>query len=386
MGKIKASLHKDGSPLRMGVLSAAAINWTAIFDPVQTHPGVVLAGVAARSLSKAEKQIADYQLTGAKAYGSYDALLADPSIDAVYIPLPNGLHAEWTLKALEAGKHVLLEKPFTSNADEARTIAAAAERSGKVLLEAFHWRFHPAAHRVKQLVESGEYGNVESVEATMYIPGSTLGAEDIRFDWALAGGASMDLTYVFSVTSHFASPTQAQATYTVQEAAARINAVDKRIDDAMKSVYTVEYPGRPTVTCKTHCDLGRPKLFGFMPKFWEATPQLHIELEKASIHFTNFVGPWLDHSIVISEKDASGVLTGTSAKEKCFKNGPRWGTRGERWWTTYRYQLEAFVERVNQANRNAEPTVPWVSLEESVAVMEVIDAVYLKAGLPRRGT
>jgi predicted dehydrogenase len=188
-GVSKFEVQKDSNPVRIGVLSAALINWAALFDPAKTHPGVVIVGVAARELSKAQAQIDQYRLGATcKAFGSYDELLADSNIDAVYISLPNGLHAMWTIKALEAGKHVLIEKPIASNANEARSIRNAAEKANKVALEAFHWRFHPAAHRVKELIESGEYGNVIGVKANMNVPTNGVGDENIRMMYNLGGG------------------------------------------------------------------------------------------------------------------------------------------------------------------------------------------------------
>lgn len=106
--------------MRFGVLGAASITFSSLFEPAGSHPGVVIRAVAARSLAKAEAQIAKYKLN-ATAYGSYDELLADPDIDAIYIPLPNGLHCEWAVKSMKAGKHVLIEKPIASNAEQARS-------------------------------------------------------------------------------------------------------------------------------------------------------------------------------------------------------------------------------------------------------------------------
>ena len=371
----------------MGVLSAAAINYAAIIDPIQTHSGVVLTAIAARELSKAQAQIDKYQIgQNCTAYGSYAELLADTNIDAVYVPLPNGLHCEWAIKAMEAGKHVLIEKPITSNAKEAQQIQEASVKTNKVVLEAFHWRFHPAAHSVKSIIESGKYGQPTSIYARMNAPAGVVGRNDIRLSYALGGGACMDLTYVFCVSTYFGSPDITKCRFTVTEATPRLNDTDTNIDEAMDSKFVVEQEGRPAVKCHTQCDMILSSLLGFVPRLWLLSPLVTIELEKAKIEFDNFAIPSYGHSIAITEKDDKGKLTGRKQTQKCYVDGPQWGTRGEDWWTTYRWQLESFVGMVRAKEGGIEYKGPWMALEESEKLMELIDAVYEKAGLPRRGT
>ncbi|KAK3723586.1 hypothetical protein LTR37_001838 [Vermiconidia calcicola] len=386
VAKIKSATPKSDNPLRFGVLGAAEINFVALFDPIFTHPGVTVNAIVARSLSKAQAQIDKYQLKNIKAYGSYVELLDDPDIDAVYIPLPNGLHCEWAIKAMEAGKHVLIEKPIASNAEQARRIREVSEKIGKVALEAFHWRFHPAAHQVKEIVDSGKHGNVISVYAQFYVSAGFLKDDDIRFQYDLGGGACLDLAYVFSGTTYFASDDIRASKFNVLAATPRLASVDKKVDAAMEAIFEVEQPGRPTIVCNVSADIARPKLFGLIPKLWEGTPSLSIELEKARIDFPAFVGPWLNHTITITEKKDDGSLSTTKHTEQCYSGGPQWGEgRGERWWTSYRYQLEAFAEMVRAQEAEKEYAGPTLSLDESVRVMELIDAVYQKADLPRRG-
>ena len=110
-----------------------------------------------------------------QVFADYDALIASPDIDAVYNPLPNGLHARWTDAALEAGKHVLCEKPLTANAAEAEQNAATAARTGRVLMEAFHWRYHPLAGRMVEIVRGGELGALRHVSTSSAPPPSVLG-------------------------------------------------------------------------------------------------------------------------------------------------------------------------------------------------------------------
>src|SRR5262249_11441575 len=109
----------------------------------------------------------------------------------IYSPLPNGLHAEWTIAALEAGKHVLCEKPFTANAKEAEDVAAVASRTGLVVMEAFHYRYHPLAQRMRDIVDSGELGATQRIETALCFPLPKF--SDIRYRYDLAGGATMDV-------------------------------------------------------------------------------------------------------------------------------------------------------------------------------------------------
>ena len=127
---------KTSSPVRFGILSAANINPIALLQPVQTHPDAVVVSIAARDINKARAQAAKYSIP--EAYGSYDELLETSDVDAIYIPLPNGLHAEWAIKSMKAGKHVLIEKPIASNADQVRQIQSCA----------------------KSIIDSGRYGNI----------------------------------------------------------------------------------------------------------------------------------------------------------------------------------------------------------------------------------
>ena len=172
----------------MGCLGAAKIAPGALIRPARVLPGVEVRAVAARDRHRAEAFAAKNRVP--VVYGSYDELLGDGDISAIYNPLPNGLHAEWTLRALAAGKHVLCEKPFTANAPEAERVAAAAAASGLVVMEAFHWRYHPLARRMVEIIQSGELGVLQRVEAAFCFPLPS--RHDIRWQLSLAGGAMMD--------------------------------------------------------------------------------------------------------------------------------------------------------------------------------------------------
>ena len=174
--------------MQIGVLGAARIAPPALIKPAKENSDVVVAAVAARDVSRAQAFAAKHGI--ARVHDSYEALLADPDIDAVYNPLPNGLHGKWTRAALAAGKHVLCEKPFTANADEAREIAEVAAQSDRVVMEAFHYRYHPVALRMAEIVASGELGRLQVVEANFAFPLPKF--DDIRYSYPLAGGALMD--------------------------------------------------------------------------------------------------------------------------------------------------------------------------------------------------
>jgi predicted dehydrogenase len=176
--------HVD--PLRIGVLGTARIATTALLGPAASVPEVTVAAVAARDLPRAEAYAEQHGIP--VAYGEYRALLADPDIDAVYNPLPNSLHGPWTLRAIAAGKHVLCEKPFASNAEEAEQVAEAAEASGLVVMEAMHYRYHPLIRRLREL--AGELGPVRHIQCWTSFAISDEG--DIRYDYDLGGGALMD--------------------------------------------------------------------------------------------------------------------------------------------------------------------------------------------------
>src|SRR5215470_13213106 len=177
------------APLRIGILGAARIAPMALIRPARQVPEVSVTAVAARDVDRARAFAKKHGL--ARVHSSYAELLSDPEIDAIYNPLPNGLHCEWTIKALEAGKHVLCEKPLASNADEAERMVAASTATGRVLVEAFHWRYHPLAGRMKEVVESGQLGAVRHIETDFNIP--LVFPNDIRYRYDLAGGATMDV-------------------------------------------------------------------------------------------------------------------------------------------------------------------------------------------------
>jgi D-xylose 1-dehydrogenase (NADP+, D-xylono-1,5-lactone-forming) len=188
------------APVRWGVLSTALINRKVLAGAALSSQVQVLA-VASRDLGRATSFAAEHGI--ARPYGSYEALLADPDVEAVYIPLPNSLHHPWTLAALRAGKHVLCEKPYSRKPDEVVEGFDLAEASGLVLSEAFMYRYHPQIRRAAELVRSGAIGELRLVNASFSWPTPLDG--DIRTDAGLDGGSLMDVgCYCVSAARLFA--------------------------------------------------------------------------------------------------------------------------------------------------------------------------------------
>ena len=154
-------------PLRIGILGAARIAPSAIIFPAHAT-GHQLVAVGARDKGRANEFAKQYMIE--KAYGSYQEVIDDPDIDVIYNPLPNNAHGPWNIRALAAGKHVLSEKPSASNAAEAKEVAAAVSKSGKVFMEGFHYYYHPVFQRLLAIVKSGEIGEVIKVESSLLIP------------------------------------------------------------------------------------------------------------------------------------------------------------------------------------------------------------------------
>ena len=172
--------------IRMGIIGAAGIARTALVEPAQHVDEVEIVGVAARDPARAKAFAEANKLE--KVYPTYGALLDDSSLDAVYVPLANSLHAPWTIVALKVGRHVLCEKPLASNAKQAQEMVATADQEKRVLVEAFHWRYHPVADRMIAL--SKQIGPLQRVEAHFNV---RIPTDNIRFQLELAGGSLMDL-------------------------------------------------------------------------------------------------------------------------------------------------------------------------------------------------
>ena len=225
-------------PLRFGVLGAANINAAAIIHPCQQSPTeAAIVALAARDPKRAQEHIEQHGLTGCQISPDYQSLVERDDIDAVYNPSPNGLHFEWTMAALRAGKHVLCEKPFASNAEEARQMVALAAERNLVLMEAFHWFYHPLRERIQAVMASGELGTVSEVNSNFMCSAdhpSFRNKQQIRYNSALAGGTNMDLgTYALDVLRTLMGRGNQKGAPKVLWAEAKRWEEDPEIDDGM---------------------------------------------------------------------------------------------------------------------------------------------------------
>jgi len=331
-------LTASAPPIRIGVLGAARIVPAALIYPARTVQGVVVATIAARDPARARRFAAAYGIP--LTHATYADVIADPNIDAVYIPLPNSLHHGWTLAALAAGKHVLCEKPLAANAAEAAQMVQAAEQAGLVLMEAFHYRYHPLAERMKAILTGGELGAVRHIESRVCLP--LLRRHDIRFRYDLAGGALMDAgCYAIHIARFLAG---AEPEVVSAQAYLRSAQVDRRVVAALR------FPGG--VTGRMECSLFARKLLDV---------QAIVAGERGVLRVVNPVLPHLLHWIWV--RTAEGI---------------RWErVLGQ---TTYAHQLEAFADAVQTG------VAPLTGPADALANMRVIDDVYAAAGLRLRGT
>lgn len=175
--------------LRIGLLAASRIAVPAVIEPVGSVDRVEVTALAARDPVRARQAATTWGIPA--AFDSYDDLLGSGAIDAVYIATPAALHRRWTLAALDAGLHVLCEKPLAANAEDAGTVAVAARRSDRVVMEAFHWRYHPFVDQIRAGIE--RIGPLRRVDAWFEIEEGRIAPGDIRWDLRLGGGSMMDL-------------------------------------------------------------------------------------------------------------------------------------------------------------------------------------------------
>ena len=323
-------------PLRIGVLGAARITPAALISPARRVPEVEVTAVAARDPERARAFARKHGIP--RVLPDYDTLIEDPEIDAVYNPLPNSHHGLFSIRALEAGKHVLCEKPLASNAQEARAMAETAQRNGRLLMEAFHWRHHPLAARMREIVSDGTLGQIQHIEASLCVP--LLAPGDIRYRFELAGGALMDLgAYPVNMVRHLAGDEPR-----VVSAETRLARPD--VDRWARAELAFD-DGR---TARITCSMFSADLLRISAR---------VVGDAGTMHVLNPLAPHYFHRL--------SLRTATATRREQLGREP-----------TYLFQLRAFVE----ALQTGRP--PLTDARDGVANMAVIDAIYRAAGLPLR--
>jgi predicted dehydrogenase len=326
------------APLKIGILGAARIADDGVVDPSKVL-GHRLVAVAARDRSRAEAFASQRGVE--RVHQTYAEVIDDPEVEVVYNALVNSLHAKWNQYALNAGKHVLSEKPFASNATEAWVVRDVARAASGQIVEGFHYLHHPVNRRLRELVISGELGHIQQVDIELTIPAPP--DSDPRWSLELAGGATMDLgCYVLNAARQLGrwlggAPSVVSAEATLKK---------PDIDSAMR----VELAYSNGVQGKLHWDMnaeGRQMV-------WTVVGTAGTAIVPA------FAVPHLDNRIVITQDG--------STEEQ---------TLGDQ--TSYTYQLAALTDTLQTGAEFL------IDVDDSVANAELIDEVYGSAGLSPRG-
>jgi predicted dehydrogenase len=358
-------------PIKIGLIGASKVATYAVIWPSRLLPGrCQVVGVAARD----PKVAIDYSRTHGikRAYGSYQELIDDPEIDVVYVGLPNGLHGKWTKEAVRAKKHVLCEKPFAANSEEATDVwKSKAKQRSIVMSEAFHYRHHPLFQRLCDSVSpsNGQLGTIQRIDVNLLIPQWCFPLTDIRFDDVLAGGAMTDagaycahISRWLAASSLGCSPTFPQFEMRVDSAAAKLVPSSATIDGAMIANWEAKLKSRQlggggaVVRGRLHASLRHTGLF---PR-----SEVTVYGSNGSLQCRGFVTPFFGHII---EKDIKGKRRGA---ETAYGSNE----------STYLYQLDNFLTEIELGQRKDSDL-------DSIMNMRLIDDCYKAAGLsPRQPT
>jgi predicted dehydrogenase len=327
------------NPLRIGILGAARISDLALINPAH-ELGVELVAVAARDRCRGEAYAHQHGVE--TVYSNYAQVIADPRVEAIYNPLPNSMHAPWNLAAIAAGKHVLTEKPFASNSVEARKVHEAASQTGLVVLEGYHYCYHPQFARLAEIVQTKVVGELEQLDVTMAMPAPE--PDDLRWSLPLSGGAMMDLgCYCVHVVRSVSVLLGGEPSLVGATAGERKGL--PQIDEWFEAEFVLA-DGTPAFA---HVNMAS--------ETWEMA--IRATGNGGSATVMDFIHP----------QDDDRLMLDMDGSERIEHTGSR---------TTYRYQLEAFRAAVREGRPFATTTV------DSVATMELIDACYRAAGLSPR--
>lgn len=328
--------------LNFGSLGIASIHAYGFTPIIKNVDGLTFYAVASRNGQKARAYAEQHKIP--KAYEGYEALLADPDVHCVYIPLPNSLHAEWCLKALDAGKHVLCEKPVTANAAQAERVAAKVAETGLTFAEGFHYRYHPLIKKLEELVRGGAIGNLRYVSARFCEAMSDSGKA--QYDPAMAGGALMDVgCYPVSFARWMAGCDDAEIMN------ANCELTPSGVDGYTRA--TIRFANG--VSARISCSITRNK-----PMY------AYVRGDAGAIFIHAPFSPTMDMRGIWYSQYVFLLRQGAAVQSLRFPKI-----------RTYTCQLQAFRDAVLSG------TQPETDIREGVANMRIIDAIFKKAGVTR---
>ncbi|MEM7510928.1 MAG: Gfo/Idh/MocA family oxidoreductase [Bacteroidota bacterium] len=325
---------------KLGILGTARIAPKAVITPAAIMNNIHIYGIASRNPANAQQFATDHKIP--MVYDAYEKLIGDPEVDIIYIPLPNSLHTHYCLKAVQAGKHVLCEKPISMNAEEARQLQKASKPYAGIIMEGFHYRYHPVFTQVQKWIKEGVIGEVREMESVFTVPPRPEG--DIRFQYQMGGGSLMDLgCYCVHILRQLMEmePEVNEAT-TVSP--------DGLIDWAMET----QLAFGETISARVHCSFEKHAVY---------RSDLRITGTKGEIEVPNPFSP---------QKNEGGthlMLTRNGHKETHVVTGE----------TTFFYQLNALVKAIED-----DTYVLPTGLDDAIKNMEALDRIYLASGLPVR--
>jgi predicted dehydrogenase len=324
--------------ITFGTLGAADITPTALLYPCMNEPKASVTVIGARSRSNADGFALYHKI--ANVVDDYQSVINHPECNAIYNPLPISHHKSWTIAALNAGKHVLCEKSLASNAQEAREMADVAKEKDLVLMDAFHYRYHPMFIRARDIYQSGVLGKIEKIEAAFSVSG-IINPEDIRLNFDTGGGVTMDIgCYPISWVRHLTGLEPEQVT-------AKAEVGPPHVDLMLKADLTLanDIPA---------------SILGDMRPNGRFRAEIIVSGSEGSMRVSNPLAPQMGHRL--------RTVFGNEHKDEYFDRRP-----------TYCYQLDAFLNAINEG------VTPFTDAEDAVKQMHVIDQCYRAAGLPLRG-
>ena len=335
--------------LNWGILGCGRVARQAVGPGIQRSTNGTIVAAGSRTPDKAGEFAAEFGAE--RAHGSYDELIADSTVQAVYVALPNSMHCEWTIRAAEAGKHVLCEKPLAANALEALRMAAACRTSGVTLMEAFAHTFHPHNRMAKRLIEEGRIGKLQRIAAVH--SGARPPDDDVRLSAELAGGALMDKGCYCVNTARYLFGVEPLSAYATAEFG-DVSRVDERL------VANLNFPGGGVAHFETSLAMAENRFYSQGCEIFGDRGRIYLPFAYSQVATYRF-GTEVETAIHIHEDD----IEEPTEEKVTFDGVHQW-----------QLQVEYFAERVLAGLPLEFPA------EDGVANMRVIDAIYASA---RRG-